>query len=530
MAKIRFENGKTVNFEGTPTPEDVEFVAKQLGITASSAATPAPQPQQKTFLEKASNTLGDIFGGKIIGEAIGTGIAKARATDEEKQFIEKGPSAKQVIGDVGRVALNFIPAAKASSAIGVGTKALGLGKLAKPAANIITGTGVGYAGDVTSKLSEGQNKPFSMGVGTGVGAGLSTIPYVGRGLSKLGSEVLGVSTGTGAGTLRQFSSAIREGGDAATAAREGLRGKVAPDEVVDEAKSAFGQLLKNRSTAYEKQLSKLKLKNDTQIDHTPIVAKFNKMLEEFGVMVGPDGSADFSRAPGLGRYKTDLQNLSETLANWGTKEGDNTVLGIDKLKQVIDDFRIGSADSKKFDSFVTALRNESKNIIRNNLKQTKNLKTLGTYEKMLGDYEKSTKEIREIQRNLSLGDKASVDTAFRKLNSVFRTNNEMRKKAVEELNQLTGGTLLPKIAGQQLSEKLPRGLMRQLGGIGVGAGVITGVGIIPMLKVAMFSSPRVVGEMLNVLGIVGAKADLVKKELSQLAQQGALIGGTQNDQ
>ena len=35
MAKIRFENGKTVNFEGNPTPEDVDFVAKQIGISST---------------------------------------------------------------------------------------------------------------------------------------------------------------------------------------------------------------------------------------------------------------------------------------------------------------------------------------------------------------------------------------------------------------------------------------------------------------------------------------------------------------
>src|SRR3990167_10187608 len=33
MAKIKFENGITVNFEGDPTPEDVEEVATSLGLS-----------------------------------------------------------------------------------------------------------------------------------------------------------------------------------------------------------------------------------------------------------------------------------------------------------------------------------------------------------------------------------------------------------------------------------------------------------------------------------------------------------------
>ena len=32
MAKITFENGKSVNFNGTPTQKDIEEVAKKLGI------------------------------------------------------------------------------------------------------------------------------------------------------------------------------------------------------------------------------------------------------------------------------------------------------------------------------------------------------------------------------------------------------------------------------------------------------------------------------------------------------------------
>lgn len=465
------------------------------------------QPK-KSFLEKTAGVLDTIFGGGKIGEAIGTQIAKSRATPEEKQYIE-GPSASQVLGDVGRVALNFAPVGTASKALGVAGKAVGLGRLAKPVANIATGAGVGYGADVTNKLAEGAENPFTPSLGTGIGAGIASVPYVGKALGKLGSEALGVSTGTGAGTIQEFTSAITKGGEGAKVAREALRGNFNAQDVVDEAKNAFGTIIKNRSDGYSTQLSKLKTKTNV-IDHTPIIQKFNKQLEDFGVFANADGTPNFSRAPGLGRYEKDLTALSKTLAEWGSREGDNTIAGVDKLKQVIDDFRIGSADSKKFDSFVTNLRGEAKNIIRKDLTKSKDLKTLLTYDNMLSNYEKSTKDIRDIQKALSLGDKASVDTAFRKLSTVLRTNNEVRKQAVDELNELTGGTLLPKIAGQQLSEVLPRGLARTLGGVGVGAGAISGVGILPMLKLAMVSSPRLVGEMLNLLGIVGNKANIVK--------------------
>jgi hypothetical protein len=57
MAKIRFEDGTIVNFNGTPTPEDVDYVAKQLQIKP-----------QKTFAQKEG---GDLMNrGKDIAETL----------------------------------------------------------------------------------------------------------------------------------------------------------------------------------------------------------------------------------------------------------------------------------------------------------------------------------------------------------------------------------------------------------------------------------------------------------------------------
>lgn len=47
MAKIRFENGTVVNFDGNPTPQDVDFVAKQIGITPSSSQPSIEQQKQQ---------------------------------------------------------------------------------------------------------------------------------------------------------------------------------------------------------------------------------------------------------------------------------------------------------------------------------------------------------------------------------------------------------------------------------------------------------------------------------------------------
>ena len=72
MATIQFSNGIKVNFEGNPTPKDIEEIAQNLtnqGILSNDNAgiRIADTPD---LLNKTSKVLNAIFGGKKIGEAI----------------------------------------------------------------------------------------------------------------------------------------------------------------------------------------------------------------------------------------------------------------------------------------------------------------------------------------------------------------------------------------------------------------------------------------------------------------------------
>ena len=71
------------------------------------------------------------------------------------------------------------------------------------------------------------------------------------------------------------------------------------------------------------------------------------------------------------------------------------------------------------------------------------------YSKVMQPYEEATRLERELQRALSLSDKASADTALRKLQSVMRNNVNAnfgnRLKLAERLEQ-AGDYLLPRIA------------------------------------------------------------------------------------
>jgi len=175
---------------GGQTPSSSPTSPVKLSAQEFQAKYGSPTAPQKTGLEKTGNVLNNIFGGGTIGEAIGTGIAKMRATPDEKQYITPGPSGKEVLGDVGRVALNFAPVGKVATGIKTGATALGIGsKLAKPIAQIGTGAAVGYGADVTTKLAEGQEDPFKPSLGTAVGAGIGALPVVG-GAVKTGAKAV----------------------------------------------------------------------------------------------------------------------------------------------------------------------------------------------------------------------------------------------------------------------------------------------------------------------------------------------------
>lgn len=154
MATIEFENGKKVEFDGDPTPEDVDFVAKELGI-GRGGMSPENKARLRTEAQEAEQESQKGIGRRFLGElpkqtakellqkpaklAISGALAPidiARQTAggkpistelpfvgktfqaEAEERLEKGASP---LGTVGRAALE-VPLA--------GAEALGVGKAA----------------------------------------------------------------------------------------------------------------------------------------------------------------------------------------------------------------------------------------------------------------------------------------------------------------------------------------------------------------------------------------------------------------
>jgi hypothetical protein len=119
-----------------------------------------------------------------------------------------------------------------------------------------------------------------------------------------------------------------------------------------------------------------------------------------------------------------------------------------------------------------------------------------TYAKTMKAYSEATDQIKEIERALSLGKKASVDTAMRKLQSLMRnnvqTNYGQRLNLAKQLEETGGQQLMPALAGQALSEMTPRGLQRATS-IPTSLGAFSVGGLPAALAYGAVSSPRLMG-------------------------------------
>ena len=177
MATIQFSNGIKVNFEGEPTPADIEEIAQNLanqGILSNENAgiRTADSPD---LLNKTSKVLNTLFGGKKIGEFIGAKIAKVTVPEEQKEFISEPPT-KEVLGDVANVGLTL------AGLGGVGTVGSFGARLLKT-----IGLGAGLAG--TRAVAEGgEAKEVAKSTITGglIGA---AIPITGAGLRAIGQQI-----------------------------------------------------------------------------------------------------------------------------------------------------------------------------------------------------------------------------------------------------------------------------------------------------------------------------------------------------
>lgn len=432
---------------------------------------------EQGFLRSAFQTFGqgigaasDVVGRTILGagKAILPQVAEEAISNVAKTGVEKVTGFEPVQNLLNRYEVlkqeNPALARDIESALNIGTFATDLATM-------------GLTGGTAVKTANKAIDIAEKGVG-----------LTGKGARRVGFELEGALTGTSQETLEEAFQATLRGGKEAEQLKQSLRGSVTPESLVENMRESVSRVRNNNTATYARNLAPIK---NIPVNTTGVVDRLTSKLNDFGVKITKDG-LDFSNS----RFRTvpQAQNKIEQAYNELLSMGDKTSLGqVDITRQALRELTLVGDDASARSA--NALIEEAISAVKDSGKQV-----VG-YEKLLGEFAENAEFLDEITRSLSTGDKATIDTAYRKLATSLKTNNERRMNLIRELDEITDGAILADIAGQQLSEILPRGLFKQIGAGLVAGGIATGGLSTAFLTPIIFASPRVAGEVVRALGL-----------------------------
>ena len=324
----------------------------------------------------------------------------------------------------------------------------------------------------------------------------------------------GLALKTGVGT-EPITQAVRAGKEGNTTFVENMRGQVPITQVLDDARTNLAQMNLDKQKDYRSGM--VNIKNDKSVLDFAGIDKAVKNAESLAYFKGK--SLDKTAA-------SVLDNIKAKVNDWKNSDPAefHTPEGMDKLKQSLwEDFgKLGMEEKTAF-SAGKQIYDAVKNQINTQAPE---------YSKVMKNYTEATDQIKEIERALSLGNKASADTAMRKLQSLMRnnvnTNYGQRLELAKQLEAMGGNEIMPALAGQAMSQFTPRGLQSATN---IPSSYLAyGVGGLPLAAIDLAaSSPRLVGEaaykygqMANALNKAKQPVTDITKQLPMTAQQAKL--------
>ena len=264
-----------------------------------------------------------------------------------------------------------------------------------------------------------------------------------RGAGNVAANVAGNMSGAGGDALKIAYETGVEGGGAGRSFRENMRGAANPEEIVSVARENLDAIRQDRNATYQQNSAGWKGAN-APINFAPVESAFNSMMSSMQhrgkFKVGAPQQAVLSEIDGL-------------IQSWKADPGSHTVVGLDALKQRINDIPYDRVNAPSAGRGITQIRDAISRQIRS---------AAPDYAKTMDDWGRQSKELDDITKSLSLGDKVSIDSSLRKLSSVMRnnvnTNFGKRNADLEKLVDAGGRPLKPAIAGQTLNTWMPRGI------------------------------------------------------------------------
>lgn len=477
--------------------------------------------------EQALQRAAKDFSGKQVADVSRTSFAEMGAADVALQAARNVPaSAARMVGDIYQAVTSPIQTGKAVLDIGAGAlqnllpeRLVQMIGEDKPSRQMASQVGQFY------KERYGSEEGFKKAVATdpvAVMADLSTVLTGGaavapraaaaplraaasavdplalaaRGTKQAVSAVgqaaapaLGMTTGVGSEAIRQAYRAGAEGGQRGQMFVESMRGQAPITDVLDAAKSNLEQMNRAKQAEYRQNMTAIKT-DKTVLDFAGIDNSLQKAFDTVsykGQIKNESAANKLSEA----RAKVDAWKQLDP-AEFHTPEG------LDALKQQVGDILESIPLEQKTARLAVG---DVYNSIKSEIS-----KQAPTYAKTMKSYADASDQIKEIERALSLGKKASADTALRKLQSIMRnnvnTNYGQRMALAQQLEQAGGKQFIPALAGQALSEMTPRGLQRaSTVPSAILAGSVAGLPAAGASLVA--SSPRAMGELAYATGRAG---------------------------
>jgi hypothetical protein len=298
----------------------------------------------------------------------------------------------------------------------------------------------------------------------------------------LTANVLGMTTGTGAEALSQAYKAGKAGGEKGKIFIENMRQEVPIDTVLNSAKQTLQTMKANKSADYVASKTGWAADN-TRLDFSPIEQSFLNLEDSLKVK---------------GKWKigkeevNKVNEVKQVINDWKKSPSLHTTVGLDALKQRIDAIYPDSPKQSQAQRVITGSSNSVKDTI---------IKQAPDYAQAMKDYEVMSSTIKDIETALSLGNKASKDTALRKLQSLTRNNVQTnyggRLDMARQLEQVGGENIMPAVSGQALSSLTPRGLAGQSGASLAALASYFNPATLATLPI---TSPRLMGESAYKLG------------------------------
>jgi hypothetical protein len=469
-------NGKKVEKESTPWSDvltrayaNIPSSAVEMGKGVYEAVT-HPIQTAGGVMDLAAGTLHNIT-----PEHIADWIDKADWNPEAKE------RAVQTANAVGHIYKNRYGSSEgfkealATDPVGVASD---VATLLSGGAGAASKTGlIGKVGEISSKLGVPES---ALNVAGKVAENVNPINATQNLVETLGKPTLGLTTGTG---TENIANAVKAGEMGDKSFLQNLRGQVPQIEALNNARDNLAIMRQNKSNAYRSGMT------DISADKSVLDFKdIDKALNE------AKNSISFK-----GKTKDDVaaqihDDLSKEINAWKNLDPAeyHTPEGLDALKQ-----RIGAITNRI--PYEEANSNRVGGNVYNAIKDTIS-KQAPKYAEVMSDYHEASDSIKEIEKALSLGNRASADTAIRKLQSLTRnnvnTNYGNRLSLAQQLEHEGGKPFINALSGQALSSPTARGLAGGVEGLTALAGFSN-----PMALLGLpFQTPRLVGEGLYKLG------------------------------